>query len=655
MMNYSIGLRGLQIAQRAIELIGTNLSNAATEGYHRQELAISPLEFDPYFHLTATPLDLHNGALRKIDLLLDQELARQQPQLNQVKQELAGLRNIQAAFGDIDGAGLARSLGSYFDALNALAVDSHSGPLRQQVVSTAQALALQIRSVATYLSDLQTHVQVQARTDIERANGLIREIAQLNGEINRVTVTGGNSNLLRDRRDQAIVELGQYIDIQVNDRGQPTGMVNVSAWGTPLVMGMTFTEFEIGTDESGRLGVSVRGAAYYQADVYGGSVGGLLSLANELLPGIQANLDSLARELVTQMNQLHVQGVGAGGSFTSLTGAVVPTDGTTLDQWPLPVTDGMIQMRVIGPDGAVTIHEIAVDAGVDTVQSMAAKFDALGPLTANVANNTLYLSAEPGYTFDFMPALPSSPSASTLTGTSEATVLGLYTGLANQTYRAVVVGGGEVGVTDDLTVEVYDGSGAMVRRLTVGQGYIAGDELMVADGIVLSFSTGTLNAGETFEMRAVANSDTSGFLAAAGMNTFFQGHSAATIDVRAELVADPDRLAASRGGLGIDNDNLLRMADVARQNWSELDDLTPQEYFRRLTVSVGQAVSVRETRAIALENVKQQLMAQRDAVSGVDMNEESAKLLMFERLFQAMSRFIATQDRAMQSLLEIIR
>jgi len=458
-MNYSIGLRGLQIAQRAIELIGMNLNNAATEGYHRQELSISPMEFDARFRLTATSLDLNNGALRKIDTLLEQELARQQPQIGHVQQELVGLRNLEGALGTLDSAPLARSLGAYFDALNGLAVDSHSGPLRQQVVSTAQAMALELRSLATYAADLRSHIEVQARADIDRANGLIREVAQLNGEINRVTIVGGNSNLLRDRRDQAISELGLLIDIQTNSYGLPAGMVNVSAWGTPLVMGTVVTEFEIGTDEEGRLGVSVKGAAYYQTDVYGGSVGGLLSLANGLLPEVQNGLDSLARELITTMNRLHVQGVGAHGSFTSLTG--VPVDAAaTLAQWGvlspprsgLPVTDGVIRVRVTGPDGSVTMHEVAVDAAVDTLGSMAAKFGGLGHVTASVANSSLYLSADTGYTFDFLPALSSSPTASTLTGTSEVSVSGLYVGGENQTYRAVVVGGGEVGVSSDLAV-----------------------------------------------------------------------------------------------------------------------------------------------------------------------------------------------------------
>ena len=42
MSDYSIALSGLAAAQRAFDVIGNNIANAATEGYHRQRLELSP-------------------------------------------------------------------------------------------------------------------------------------------------------------------------------------------------------------------------------------------------------------------------------------------------------------------------------------------------------------------------------------------------------------------------------------------------------------------------------------------------------------------------------------------------------------------------------------------------------------------------------------
>ena len=36
MSGFSIALMGLDVAQKALELIGSNIANATTEGYHKQ-------------------------------------------------------------------------------------------------------------------------------------------------------------------------------------------------------------------------------------------------------------------------------------------------------------------------------------------------------------------------------------------------------------------------------------------------------------------------------------------------------------------------------------------------------------------------------------------------------------------------------------------
>ena len=42
MDSLSIGISGLQAAQKAFDIIGNNVANAATDGYHRQRIDLSP-------------------------------------------------------------------------------------------------------------------------------------------------------------------------------------------------------------------------------------------------------------------------------------------------------------------------------------------------------------------------------------------------------------------------------------------------------------------------------------------------------------------------------------------------------------------------------------------------------------------------------------
>jgi hypothetical protein len=68
------------------------------------------------------------------------------------------------------------------------------------------------------------------------------------------------------------------------------------------------------------LGLSAADSQGYALGVQGGRLGALISLKNELLQNIAADLDTLARSIIDCVNQYHVQGLGVGGSFTELSG-----------------------------------------------------------------------------------------------------------------------------------------------------------------------------------------------------------------------------------------------------------------------------------------------------------------------------------------------
>lgn len=652
MFSYDIGLRGMQIAQRAIELVGTNMSNASTEGYHAQTLVVNPLDFDHQFNTMPGTAEM-GQARREIDNLLEQEITRQKPIAAQTSQELETLQTVESALGDINSNGLSTALGDFFNSLQELASQPTSQPLMEQTIGAANNLVSRFHDLSLFIQDLTQNVDVQAKATATQANNLMSEVGQLNKEIGQMQATGGNINLLSDRRDQAISELATLVDAEPNRTVSPDGMVSVSGWGTPLVINANATQIEAGRGIGGKLGVSVKGAGYFQTDVRGGKLGGLLSLANDILPKLQDTLDTLSRQVITQVNQLHVQGTGLDGSFGELQGQ--PVGNEPVGQWKLPVTDGTFYVRTIDTaTGQATRTAVDIDADTDTVDTVVGKLNAIPNLSASYAGGLLRIAAQDGYNFDFVPALSAQPSASSLNGTADVTISGQYTGTTNQTYTARIINGGTVGVTAGMKVELSDDRGNVIKTVTVGQGYAAGDLLDVGDGIHFALGTGDLWAGDTFDIQALADSDTSGFLSAAGMNTLFTGDSALSIGVRRELFDNPSLLASSSSAAGGDNFNVARMANLAQEQLQGLGNTTMQDYFRQMVSGVGQDVATRDSRQKALDSVQQQLSNQRDGVSGVDINEEAAKLLTFQRMFQAMSKFISTQDQSMQYLMETL-
>jgi len=662
MPGFDIGLTGLEAARHAIDLIGANIANAATEGYHKQEMITAPLHVGGVGGAAGGVKIVDTR--RAIDMLVEREYMLQQPMLGQNAQELSTLKLLENAMGDIDTQGLMLSIEGYFNAMRELSAQPNSPALRYQAVWAANGLADQFRHVGTFVADLENEVALEAQGLVREANALIEEIARMNGQARDLIAQNRGANAVRDMRDQAIVDLGELVDIQVSGLSDPSGAIGLSVWGTPVVTGSNALLLEADVvSGTGELGISAQGASFYQTDARGGRVGGLLALRNELLPNVSDSLDALAQEIATRTNQYHVQGLGESGSFTDITGRPVST-GTlsTWDGWGTDVTAGTINVRVTNKiTDAVTLYQIAVD-GTSTLASVAGDLDALAEINAEVADYALHIESAntAQYEFDFLPVPVLDTVTNPWTATVQPELGGTYTGQTNEAYTYTVMGSGapgssaEIGVDQGLGIEVRNSASELIGTVNVGLGYAAGDRLSVGRGLNLAFQDGSLTIGEQFEVTGTAFSDTSGLLAAAGVNTLFFGTSAVTIGVKAEILDDPHLLATSLSVSGDDNGNATRIADLVDTSLQQLGNATPTDYFRRIITGIGQDITFRQLRYDSLESAMAQLERERERISGVDINEEAAKMVMYEKMFQGMAKFLSIQSELLNTLMDLL-
>jgi len=615
MADFDIGLSGLDAARKALDVIGNNIANAATEGYHRQRIDFSPA----YLAQQGTVLlgggvDI-KGVTRMIDNLLEQEILRQQAALEHVSQEFGTLRTIENVFGELstEDGGLNVAIDKFFNSLQDLSANPADIIYQNQIVSDAKAMAGQFRTIGEFLSTLQNQITLETENTVSSINTLTTQIAELNDKISVIEMSGGQAGAVTDQRDQCISDLSELIGIQTLSKKY--GVVDVSAGEIPLVIGVSTNELELGLDENGNWGISIAGASNYTTDIQGGKIGGLLSLKNELVSDIQDDMDSLAETIIQQINQYHVQGVGSEGSFTSLTGwANASGDLTDISN----VTSGSIFIRVTDTStGEITRTEITVDpdnpADNDSLSDIADFIDGAGVanVTASVnSSNQLTITADEGYEFDFLPGVLSEPTSSNLNGDAGAsiptvTVSGIYTGTENPTFTCTVLDDGQIG-NGTLRVKVEIGTD-FVKEVNLGQGYAAGDLVDIGYGIKVRFDLdsttrkGILNKDEIFTIKALENSDTSGVLAAVGINTFFSGSGAQNIAVCSDIAANPGRVATALGADMTDNANAVRMADVRDKAVSGLGSLTCGEFYRQLVTDIGQQLSVKQMRQDNIE------------------------------------------------------
>jgi flagellar hook-associated protein 1 FlgK len=155
------------------------------------------------------------------------------------------------------------------------------------------------------------------------------------------------------------------------------------------------------------------------------------------------------------------------------------------------------------------------------------------------------------------------------------------------------------------------------------------------------------------------------------LNTFFSGSSATDISVNS-ILDDKDHIAASRidaaGQYGVgDNRNAIAIADIQYAShemaqWiydrrsvdrSEISVNTLEGYYQGMIGTMGiKSASINrnvEFNQVMVDKIKEQ----RDALSGVNLDEEMINLMKYQHAFAVSSKLLTTADEMMQTLLSV--
>jgi len=147
--------------------------------------------------------------------------------------------------------------------------------------------------------------------------------------------------------------------------------------------------------------------------------------------------------------------------------------------------------------------------------------------------------------------------------------------------------------------------------------------------------------------------DTSGLLAAMGINTFFTGASARDVGVSGAVADDPAKFAASRGGIGADTQNAIAMSTfldkpIASHNGSSISVI-----YDRLVGETTQGMTVTHAVAEGARVFEQTLRGQKLALSGVSIDEEVVQMISYQKQFQAAARYISTINELLDLLVAL--
>jgi flagellar hook-associated protein 1 FlgK len=697
----SIALSGLQTAQAGITTVSNNITNVNTPGYVRENVQQSPLvaagvgegvTVDSIQRVTNQFLESANynaaasaGSANVISNLLTQA---------------------QGAFGDPSQAtSYLNQLSTVFSDFTAAANDPASNLPRSQTIDDLNNFLDTTQTVANSLSGITTQANAQIGSDVSQVNQLLSQINTLNTAITGANASGGDASASQDSQSQLLQQLSSLIQINVSTQTNGTTVVRSSngalLTGNGDVASLTFTPSQSGLNSIQITTPNTNQSSTLQ--VGDGELQGLLSLTNNTIPGVQAQLSQYVSGAAAAINAAHnantavpppqtLTGRNTGldlptiiGDFTGATNiAVVNASGVLQQQVQLNFSNDTLSVN-----GGAAV-------GFTPANFLTSLNTALGgTATATFSNGALSISATTAGSGVAIQDVAGNPSQDG--GQSFSQFFGLNDLITSNTItnfntglKATDASGFTPGGT--ISFQLGNASGAPIGNVTVtvppatqptmqdlinqlnsaatGVGQYGAFSLSSTGALTFTPSTPgtTLSVvGDTTQRGAGGVSLTQLF----GLGTAQQGSLATTFQVRPDIEANPQNLALGQLDLSAaagtpvvavgDGSGGTLLANVANKatNFAAAGGFPAQttsvtQYAANLAGNLGQQASAAASANTAATAVQNEAQTRLQSVEGVNLDEELVNLTTYQQAYNASARLVQASKNMIDTLLDVV-
>lgn len=692
-------LSGLTAAQAALQVTSDNIANASTPGYSRKTVDLESRR------ILAQGAGVQVSEInREVDTYIVNQIREQRSVVGEYTVRDQFLKQIQNLFGSPeDNRTISSGISDLTSAFEALAVTPEFAANAADVVNSARQLTSLVNDLAGTTQDLRQ----QADQEIARLVGIVDDklenVANLNVQISRATSLGQSTAALEDERDKVLGDISEYLDI--NTFARDDGSVDVYTGSSRLLVSggtamdishsaITAASASIGyVDPSDSAypgaitGIFVGGTAATDditTEIAGGRLKALIDIRDTDLPDLQSEIDNLARTLTDEINAVHNTGTAypppgsLTGTHSFASGDVISASGSVrvavIDQ-----SDGSVVETLDIALGALTTVGGVVTA-IDGMTNASASLDAAGKLVVSastagygiaineldsaisvVGSETRGLSNYFGLNDLFQANVSNSPydtfsTTQLSSSTSALGIAGTLTFTANGVSVGVAYGAGDS--LEDIAASINaDGtlSGANITASVIDDG--SGRRMLIQD-------TGQDNFIVT---------DSGSFITNTGLTT--DATSTSTVfAVRSDIIADSALVAraqlSSAGGLAPGDDGVtvgdstvansiagVLNSDITFSATGELSTTTTTlaRYAATIlsvqstkTASAGDQLDFNSSYLTTLET-------RGSEISGVNVDEELANLVILEQAYNASARVLTTVANMLDELLNSVR
>ena len=652
----NVGARALQANQIALQTTGHNIANANTVGYSRQNTVQATVQgqFTGAGYIgkgveVTTILRNHN------DLLTRQAASASSVQASDgVRAER--LRQLQDVFGG-GPKGLGAAINDMMNAFSDVASAPTDLTARTLVLTRMDETANRMRGAAEQINDIQSAVTSQLHNNITVVNSLTTRIAALNEQVSQALGNGQSPNDLLDQRDQLITDLNRYV--QTTQVAADDGSISVFVGSSqPLVLGNTAVPLSVGDAPefpgSGQLQLFFNrpGAtpiALNEKMLGGGEIAGLLRFNNNDLTEGRNLLGRMAVAIGSSMNAQHALGLTLNGEA-----------GRPLFSTPASVA-GLTHSAALGSVSftnptqfAASDYEVNFNAGgggqvVRLSDGKATDFTNVTLLAGQQIDGLTFNITTPGGAGDRMLFRPFGAAAANL--------------------QALVHSPRDLAVANPVNAAMGPSNagslqlgGLKVTGQPLAPGFVAPPRPTpslppappaTGGGVTLSFT-----AGSPATYTVTRNTTPPG--AATGPHNYAPGQPITVDGWEITLKGSPNSGDTVTVGDALDpqyGDFYQRNAGNAGaimglRDVKMFDESKMSDGYASLMAQVGTRTQSAQFAATLSTTIANNLERDRAAVSGVNLDEEAARLIQFQQAYQASAKMLQIAQNIFDNLLQ---
>ena len=708
----STALTGLKSHQVAIETTSNNISNASNPDYVRERAVFSSLP-----SINSIPGDIGTGVeiskiYRITDTFLFNRLTKTSSELKKYDSMETYLKEIATYFPDVEDSGLFKNIKDFFDSWQTFASNPNDGSVKVELAQKTIALSDTFHQLTQKLSDIQKSINDEIKTKTDEANNILKQIAELNKQINAHEANGiSNANELRDKRDALEKRLKELLNVNIykNDVQSTTAQgdetvdyskdYQITLGGYTLLDNAEYNEIRL-IDNKGNYDIAIQKQDFSLTDItksIGGEIGGLLEVRgydfnddttpkDGILGEMFTNLNALAQGMIRSVNSIYSYSAQPSIQTDSLYNPI--SISPDMAQKPVsllssvlnnPVKDGNMILNIYDDNGNKTDEvTVAIDSNKSINQIINDINNALSSKTttrAELVNGQIKFVTPDGK--ESPNILVKDDGSLLFKALNQLEYLPLDK--INNTDLPIPLENGSFDIVS------YDSNGNILAKRTITVNMDSNDpRYSTIEGIMAQINTPNIDDNsdnnpnndidDLYEAKIIngqfvlspkeenifvgLDNDEANFGGAFGVNKFFDGKDAKTINLRDSLAQNPSNIHAYKSPNEGDNEVANAILQLQFENITfNVGNTTTQNtitgFYSQMTSSLANQTDIISSKKETTQTLLTSIQNEYYSISGVNIDEELINLEKFQRGYQANAKVITTINQMLDALFNI--